>query len=173
MVEKRPRIGNGAKFTDRRKLDKQLAAVSASAAELLWRPKDEHRKCKAEFWTKNREANLCDAKSITAAHITRLTGEKRAKTWWAKDEFQRWFKDERTVETRFEYLMDLWLDNVGCIIVSDDPKAFNAKIALGKFLADMTYRTPPTRKETKVLDSTIPTDKKELDAYIAQQEKLA
>jgi len=146
----------------------KLAEVSEVMDEMLFRPEDSHRRVKAAFWMRMRDTPLRDPDSVTAADVEYLTKDSRISKWWSKPGFRSWFTNNKSMEERFEYLLDRWCDSVDCILYDEDPKSYNAKIHLGKLLIDQTGRAAASRKEVKVLDTTLPQTKEELEEFIKQ-----
>jgi len=153
--------------------EQKLDRVERVIDDMVFAPTDAQLRVKSAFWMRMRENPTLDPDSVTAQDVAEVTRDSRVTSWWSTAGFRTWFLNSKSIEERMEYLLDRWVDSVYCILEDEDPKSFTAKINLGKLLVDITGRAPATRKEVKVLDTTIPNTKEELEEFLRQSNKLS
>jgi hypothetical protein len=156
-----------------KKLDTAFSSIFEVSSDLVFIPSPPQRKCKSKFWITMHEDPQADPNNINVTMAVNLTGNRQLEHWWKQPGFEDWFKGKEEFRERVEYLCQIGLDTAEEILLSDDPKAVNAKVSLIKVLMEAGGKISKT-KEVKILDEAVQKmNKAQLEAYIKKHGMLA
>ena len=140
--------------------------LAAAVPELIFIPTPSQRQVKARLITKLTDNPLTDLASITLAEAQQLTGSSQLKDWWGRPGFKEWFLDQNEYRQRLEYLFSLALDAAEEILLSTDPKAQGARVAMIKLLAELSNKVPKESAAKYRDESIAKMDRAELEAFL-------
>lgn len=120
--------------------------IPAGASEdLLFDPTPNQVQAKSLFWAKWRRDPRLDPASASLADVRSYVDVASLDKWWDDRPFRSWFLNQDEARQKLEHAADVWatqaLQRIRGGVLSD--KDF---IALGKFLNDITGRTPAPGK---------------------------
>jgi len=142
------------------------------AEELSFEPSPAQRKLKAKYWLAVRDYPGSAADKLSCAEAMRVTNDGRLERWWKSPGFAQWFRGRDEFRERTEYLCQLALDTAEQVLLSDDPKAINAKVSMIKVLLEAGGKITKS-KEIKLLDESVSKmNKPQLEEYLRKAQLL-
>lgn len=146
--------------------------ILQAASDLDFIPNPRQRMLKARFLTETRDYPTVDTYEVSCAEALRVTGDQRLTRWWKSPGFKDWFRGKNEYSTRVEYLCQLSLDTAEQILLTDDPRATNAKVALIKALMEAGGKVN-RGKEEKLIDEAISKmNRAQLATYIQRASRI-
>ena len=141
--------------------------ISLAADELIFYPKDGHRKVKAAFWAVVADNPIHAPETLTAEQLVQITGESRAKKYLKEPGFREWLLNKDEFRQRLEYIAQLALDRLESILTDDDEHS-SAQVAAAKLIMEAASKMPRKQQaEIVYADARIQEmPRKELEEYI-------
>lgn len=141
--------------------------LTLATEELIFSPREGHRKVKAAFWAVVADNPIHSPESLTAEQLVRITGEGRARKYLTEPGFREWLLNRDEFRQKLEYVAQLALDRLE-IILTDEDEHSSAQVAAAKLILEAASKMPKRNQtEPQYADARIQEmGKKELAEYI-------
>lgn len=143
-----------------------VSLLKDAADELVYRPTAFERGLKATLWRALEGRPDLDAKALTLAQASDLTGSPSLPNRWSKPGFRPWLLNQDEFRIRLEAAADEALDALESIVRSDDPRATSARRAAARDILELAGRFPEKAGKGTSSSAIDGMDRAQLQAFL-------